>query len=120
MAWGSPGAMEMPHWAAAISRGASPSKGKLASTGRPAAMMLKILDGTTGVRTPVVPSKILSIMAAGRPVLASLPLDGDAPRLIAAAQCGISIAPGDPQAMAQATLRFYRDREQGETMGARG
>ena len=72
------------------------------------------------VRTPVVPSKILSIMAAGRPVLASLPLDGDAPRLIAAAQCGISIAPGDPQAMAQATLQFYRDREQREAMGARG
>lgn len=72
------------------------------------------------VRTPVVPSKILSIMAAGRPVLASLPLDGDAPRLIAAAQCGISIAPGDPQAMAQATLQFYRDREQGEAMGVRG
>lgn len=72
------------------------------------------------VRTPVVPSKILSIMAAGRPVLASLPLDGDAPRLIAAAQCGICIAPGDPQAMARATLQFYRDRELGETMGARG
>lgn len=72
------------------------------------------------VRTPVVPSKILSIMAAGRPVLASLPLDGDAPRLIAEAQCGISIAPGDPQAMAQATLQFYRDREQGAVMGARG
>ncbi|MBM4274915.1 MAG: glycosyltransferase family 4 protein [Deltaproteobacteria bacterium] len=72
------------------------------------------------VRTPVVPSKILSIMAAGRPVLASLPLDGDAPQLIAAAQCGISIAPGDPQAMAQAILQFYRDREPGEAMGARG
>ena len=72
------------------------------------------------VRTPVVPSKILSIMAAGRPVLASLPLDGDAPRLIAAAQCGISISPGDPQAMAQATLQFYRDPERGEAMGAMG
>ena len=72
------------------------------------------------VRTPVVPSKILSIMAAGRPVLASLPLDGDAPRLIAEAQCGISIAPGDPQAMAQAILQFYRDREQGEAMGVNG
>ena len=48
------------------------------------------------VKTPVVPSKILSIMAAGRPVLASLPLDGDAPRLIAEAQCGRAIAPSDP------------------------
>ena len=72
------------------------------------------------VRTPVVPSKILSIMAAGRPVLASLPLAGDAPRLIEAARCGISIAPGEPQAMAEAILQLYRDREQGELMGARG
>ncbi len=72
------------------------------------------------VRTPVVPSKILSIMAAGRPVLASLPLEGDAPQLIAAAQCGRSIPPGNPQAMAQAILQFYRDVEPRERMGAKG
>ncbi len=72
------------------------------------------------VRTPVVPSKILSIMAAGRSVLASLPLDGDAPRLIAAAQCGRSIPPGNPQAMAQAILEFYREAGPRERMGAKG
>jgi len=72
------------------------------------------------VRTPVVPSKILSIMAAGRPVLASLPLDGDAPELIAAAQCGISIPPGNPRAMARAILEFYRDAGARERMGVQG
>ena len=61
------------------------------------------------VRTPVVPSKILSIMAAGRPVLASLPPDGDAPRLIAEAGCGLCVPPGDADAMAGA-IRQLADR----------
>lgn len=72
------------------------------------------------VKTPVVPSKILSIMAAGRPILASLPLDGDAPRLIAEAQCGMVITPSDPEAMAQAIMRLYHDPKLRETMGDRG
>ena len=42
------------------------------------------------VRTPTVPSKINTIMAAGRPILASIPLHGDAPRLIQAAEAGIT------------------------------
>ena len=72
------------------------------------------------VKTPVVPSKILSIMAAGRPILASLPPDGDAPRLIAEAQCGQTISPNDPQAMAQAIFQLYHDPMLLEKMGAQG
>jgi len=72
------------------------------------------------VKTPVVPSKILSIMAAGRPVLASLPLDGDAPRLIAEAQCGRVIAPSDPEAMAQSILQLFQAPELRAQMGVRG
>ncbi len=56
------------------------------------------------VRTPVVPSKILSIMAAARPVLASMPLDGDAPKLIDEAGCGICIGPEDPELLAEKIL----------------
>jgi colanic acid biosynthesis glycosyl transferase WcaI len=72
------------------------------------------------VRTPVVPSKILSIMAAGRPVLASLPLEGDAAPLIAAAVCGLSIAPGEPETMAGAIRQLYEDAARREEMGAAG
>ncbi len=61
------------------------------------------------VATPVVPSKILSIMAAGRPVVASLPLDGDGPRLIKEARCGICVPPGDPAALAEAIRRLASD-----------
>jgi glycosyltransferase involved in cell wall biosynthesis len=53
------------------------------------------------VRTPVVPSKILSLMAAARPVLASMPLDGDAPKLIKESGCGICIGPEDPELLAE-------------------
>ncbi|NOZ25081.1 MAG: glycosyltransferase family 4 protein [Nitrospirae bacterium] len=56
------------------------------------------------VRTPVVPSKILSLMAAARPVLASMPLDGDAPKLIEKAGCGICIGPEDPESLAEKIL----------------
>jgi glycosyltransferase involved in cell wall biosynthesis len=61
------------------------------------------------VKTPVVPSKILSTMAAGRPVVAALPLDGDAPRLIALAEAGCSVPPEDPAALAEALLRLEGD-----------
>jgi colanic acid biosynthesis glycosyl transferase WcaI len=72
------------------------------------------------VRTPVVPSKILSIMAAARPVLASLPLEGDAPRLLYAARCGLAIAPGEPETMAGAIMQLLGDTALREAMGARG
>ncbi len=72
------------------------------------------------VKTPVVPSKILSIMAAGRPVLASLPLGGDAPKLITRAGCGISLPPDNPGLMANAILQLYQDSELRNKMGANG
>jgi colanic acid biosynthesis glycosyl transferase WcaI len=69
---------------------------------------------------PVVPSKILSIMAAGRPVLASMPLHGDAPKLIEAAKCGLCIGPEDPQALADAILKLYHDPPLRESFGNNG
>lgn len=54
------------------------------------------------MKTPVVPGKIMSIMAAGRPLVASLPLDGDAPRMIQDAGCGICVEPEDPRKLVEA------------------
>jgi len=72
------------------------------------------------VATPVVPSKILSIMAAGRPVVACLNLDGDAPRLIEEAQCGYALPPEDPEALARVMLTLYRDAALCERLGCNG
>lgn len=72
------------------------------------------------VRTPVVPSKILSIMAAGRPVVAAMNLGGDGPRLIAEARCGLCVPPEDPQALAEAVLKLYHNASLREELGRNG
>ncbi|MGC8810748.1 MAG: glycosyltransferase family 4 protein [bacterium] len=72
------------------------------------------------VRTPVVPSKILSIMAAGRPVVAALNHESDASRLIDEAKCGICVPPEDPQALAEAVLKLYHDASLREELGRNG
>ncbi len=72
------------------------------------------------LRTPVVPSKLLSIMAAGRPVIASLPDESDARRMIAAGGCGISVAAGDEVALAGAIRTLAEDRALGREMGRKG
>ncbi|MBA4317055.1 MAG: glycosyltransferase WbuB [Flavobacterium sp.] len=63
------------------------------------------------VKTPVVPSKILSIMAAGRPVVACLPLEGDAPIIIKDANCGICLEPDNPVKLSEAIAEIYKNRE---------
>jgi colanic acid biosynthesis glycosyl transferase WcaI len=72
------------------------------------------------LRTPVVPSKLLSIMAAARPVVASLPHDSDARQIIAQAGCGICVDAGDSEALADALLKLHADRELAREMGRRG
>jgi len=72
------------------------------------------------VTSPVVPSKILSVMAAGRPLVASLPLDGDAPKLIEAARCGFTLPPEDPHALVNAVMTLYHDRDLREELAGNG
>lgn len=72
------------------------------------------------VKTPVVPSKILSMMAAARPVLASMPLDGDAPKLIEKAGCGICVGPENPEAIAEAVQYLADHRTHCRTFGEQG
>jgi colanic acid biosynthesis glycosyl transferase WcaI len=72
------------------------------------------------VRTPVVPSKILSIMAAGKPVLASMSLDGDAPQLINESECGISIEPNKANKLAETIRWMYAHPDECSKMGVNG
>lgn len=72
------------------------------------------------VQTPVVPSKILSIMAAARPVLASLPLEGDAAKLIKDAQCGICVGPENSEELARKIVYLSENRDICEGFGIRG
>jgi len=72
------------------------------------------------VRTPVVPSKILSIMAAGRPVIACMHLGGDAPKLVGKAGCGYILPPEDPRILADHILKLYDDKGLNDEMGRKG
>lgn len=72
------------------------------------------------VTTPVVPSKILSIMASGKPVVTCMDTEGDAPRLVRDADCGYTLPPGDGAALAKVVRILHSDRNLGITMGANG
>lgn len=72
------------------------------------------------VKTPVVPSKILSIMSAGKPVLATMNLDGDAPELIKKADCGYVFEAGDSKSLADAISRLYQNEDLRKKLGENG
>lgn len=72
------------------------------------------------VKTPVVPSKILSAMAAGRPVVAALDATGDAPKLIADAGAGVSLAPENGEALASVLVDLHGDPARCGRMGESG
>ena len=83
-----------------------------------AAMNVVTLHGAAAVAS--VPSKIFKMMASGRPVLAIAAPESEIARLVAEAQCGICVPPGEPEQLAEA-LRYARsDPEQLDEMGARG
>lgn len=72
------------------------------------------------VETPVVPSKILSIMASGRPVVAAMRLDGDAPRLIHEARCGYCVEAERADRLSEAILKLYQAPSLRRRLGANG
>lgn len=61
-----------------------------------------------GLEGVVVPSKLYSILAAGRPVLVVAPATTDAARIVAGERCGIAVDPDDAQSVAVA-IRGLRD-----------
>ena len=71
------------------------------------------------VVTPSLPSKIPTIMAAGRPILASLP-PGDASRLIEESGGGLVVPVGDADALASAIMQLKGQPYLADRMGLRG
>jgi colanic acid biosynthesis glycosyl transferase WcaI len=61
-----------------------------------------------GLEGVVVPSKLYSVLAAGRPVLAVAAEESDVVRIVREARCGLAADPDDPSAVASA-LRTMRD-----------
>lgn len=74
----------------------------------------------TGLGDVSVPSKTYSSLAAGRPVVASIDLDSEIPRLLSEAGAGVAVAPDDPAAFAAAVAALVADPARAEAMGAAG
>jgi glycosyltransferase involved in cell wall biosynthesis len=64
------------------------------------------------------PNKVFDYMAAGRPVV--LAIDGVIRNVVEDAGCGIFVPPGDPAALAQATLKLAQDPVGARRMGLKG
>jgi len=72
------------------------------------------------VRTPTVPSKIMSIMSAGIPLIACVNMDGDVPEIIKRAQSGFALQAGDAKGLAEKILVLYRNPDLREKLGSNG
>ena len=57
-----------------------------------------------------VPSKIYSILAAGRPVVAAIDTDSEVSRIVTATGCGVVVAPDDTEAFIEGDPRRARHR----------
>lgn len=85
-----------------------------------AATDLLLLSQRPTLTDAVVPSKLLTYLAAGRPVLAAAEAGSTAARLVQASGGGIVIPPDNPAALARVIEQWRRDASAGAEMGQRG
>jgi colanic acid biosynthesis glycosyl transferase WcaI len=79
-----------------------------------------LLHQKAAVVDSVIPSKLLTYMAAGRPVLAAASRNSETARSVRRAECGVIIQPGDPGALVQTVLSLRNDPAGREKFGASG
>lgn len=85
-----------------------------------AASDVSMINLHPSLRTPVVPSKLISIMASARPVIASVPAESDARKIIAEADGGICVDAGDSGALAEAIRILASNPQLAEKFGRQG
>ena len=73
-----------------------------------------------GLAAASVPSKTYSILAAGRPLIASVDAGSEITRLIDRSGAGISVAPEDGEALTKAIRRLLDSPDEAGAMGASG
>jgi colanic acid biosynthesis glycosyl transferase WcaI len=79
-----------------------------------------LLNQKAAVKDAVIPSKLLTYMAAGRPVLAAANEKSEAARQIRNAQCGVQISAEDPVALVEAVSWLRQDAALRQRLGANG
>lgn len=67
-----------------------------------------------------IPSKMYNLMAAARPILASVPGDSEIRSLIEKANCGFWVPPEEPTELANGILKAYSRRKELAQLGSNG
>ena len=80
---------------------------------------LHVITVRRGLEGVVVPSKLYSTLAAGRPVLVVAPKESDAARIVSESGCGVAVDPDDPLAVAEAIRKLRNDPASLATMAQR-
>jgi glycosyltransferase involved in cell wall biosynthesis len=79
-----------------------------------------LLNQAPMVSDSVSPSKLLSYMASGRPVLAAAHTSSTTAEIVQRADCGVVIEPGQPQTLASEILSFASRKGTGDELNAMG
>ena len=80
---------------------------------------LHIVTVKRGLEGVVVPSKLYSTLAAGRPILVVAPPESDAARIVVESGCGVAADPDDPAAVAAAIKELRAQPARLAEMGRR-
>jgi putative colanic acid biosynthesis glycosyltransferase WcaI len=85
-----------------------------------AAADIHVVPLKRGLGRSSVPSKTYSILAAGRPVLASVDRGTEVERIVEQSGAGVSVPPDDPEAFTKALTRLVAAPDELARMGAAG
>lgn len=77
-------------------------------------------NNPNGYFRAVIPHKMLSNMASGKPILLSAEINSDAAELVNHSNCGLVVPPENPEAMAKAILSMKQDKEKLSKWGQNG
>jgi colanic acid biosynthesis glycosyl transferase WcaI len=85
-----------------------------------AAADIHVVPLRRGLARSSVPSKMYSILAAGRPIVASVDPGTEVASVVDRAEAGVAVPPDDPEAFTKAIARLVADPGESERMGQSG
>jgi colanic acid biosynthesis glycosyl transferase WcaI len=85
-----------------------------------AAADIHVVPLKRGLARSSVPSKTYSILAAGRPLVASVDPGTEVARIVEQAGAGLAVPPDDPEAFTKAVAQLVAAPEEAAAMGSRG
>ena len=85
-----------------------------------AAADIHVVPLRRGLARSSVPSKMYSILAAGRPIVASVDAGTEVASVVERAGAGLAVPPDDAEALTKAIARLVADPDEAKRMGAAG